>query len=481
MENYNLLVMYAANSVYTPTVYEHIDSFRKHTDFNVHFVDVTGKAANHFDLDLFDVIVVHYSVRICLKKYMADSFVCKLIKFNGPKVLFIQDEYDNTEQSREWIEQFQFDLVYTCVPASMIENVYPASRFPKTQFINNLTGYVSDRLRKMAVVPLEQRECLVGYRGRALHPVYGRLGMEKQEIGVRFKALAVGAGLPVDIEWEDDQRIYGEAWFEFLSKCKATLATESGSNVFDIDGELRKKIDLFCALNPGASFDEIASSQFPNAECQIANMEQISPKVFEAIALGTALVMYEGRYSDIVTPWRHYIPLKKDFSNFLEVIEHLKDDAFIKVMTETARREIVESVIFSYARFMEKFEIKIGELLLGSPARSQMISSPRFVRHREGAFGWHLWQPAKNLPTTQPLNIETLNSTNFRAVHVVIFDSLRGLAWNGMEILFEVIKLIAGLIFIKKWLVLAQKIHRYLPSGLKNSMRPLTEKLRELL
>ena len=42
-------------------------------------------------------------------------------------------------------------------------------------------------------------------------------------------------------------------------------------------------------------------------------MGQISPKMFEAISLGTVLVMFEGKYSNILKPDLHYISLKKDF------------------------------------------------------------------------------------------------------------------------------------------------------------------------
>ena len=57
-------------------------------------------------------------------------------------------------------------------------------------------------------------------------------------------------------------------------------------------------------------------------------MNQISPKIFEAIRLRTALILFDGSYSDVVKPDAHYIVLKKDYSNIDEVFERLEDIHF---------------------------------------------------------------------------------------------------------------------------------------------------------
>ena len=43
------------------------------------------------------------------------------------------------------------------------------------------------------------------------------------------------------IEWEANKRICGDKRYIFLSNCKATLGTESGSNIFDLR-EILKQI-----------------------------------------------------------------------------------------------------------------------------------------------------------------------------------------------------------------------------------------------
>ena len=51
----------------------------------------------------------------------------------------------------------------------------------------------------------------------------------------------------------------------------------------------------------------------------------ISPRNFEAAAFRVCQILYEGHYSGVMEPMRHYIPLRKDFSNFDEVVERFRD------------------------------------------------------------------------------------------------------------------------------------------------------------
>ena len=47
-------------------------------------------------------------------------------------------------------------------------------------------------------------------------------------------------GIPHDIEWSDEKRLYGDAWYEFTGSCRANLGSETGSNVFDLDGSIER-------------------------------------------------------------------------------------------------------------------------------------------------------------------------------------------------------------------------------------------------
>src|SRR5206468_13037957 len=81
-----------------------------------------------------------------------------------------------------------------------------------------------------------------------------------------------------------------------------------------------------------------------------------SPRLFEAAALRTGMVLFPGEYSGVVEPWRHYIPLEKDFSNFAEVAERIKDDSFLEQLTERTFEELIASGRYSEESFVRRFD-----------------------------------------------------------------------------------------------------------------------------
>ena len=81
-------------------------------------------------------------------------------------------------------------------------------------------------------------------------------------------------------------------------------------------------------------------------------MNQISPRVFEAISLRTVLVLFEGAYSGILEPHKHYYPLAKDGSNLTEVFTSLQDGALLDAMAERAYDDVIKSGRWSYEAFI---------------------------------------------------------------------------------------------------------------------------------
>ena len=68
------------------------------------------------------------------------------------------------------------------------------------------------------------------------------------------------------------------------------------------------------------------------------DMAQISPRVFEAAALRTPMVLYTGRYSGLIEPGEHYIELKKDFSNVDAVLDRVRRYGGLERLAERAYR-----------------------------------------------------------------------------------------------------------------------------------------------
>lgn len=347
--------------------------------------------------DDYDAILIHYCARPCTGM-MVPEVAEAVRKFRGFKAMMLQDEYEFTEISRRWIREHGINHVFTVVPEQYITKVYPPESVPGVTFTSILTGYVPLSLeRSHHVRPLEERKIAIGYRGRSLPYQYGDLAREKLEIGQYVRAVCERRGIPVDIEWTEEKRIYGRDWNDFLQNSRATLGTESGANIFDMEGSIAKNIKNALAMNPKLSYEE-AKERFLVEENIGVRMNQISAKLFEFITARTALILFEGEYSGVLQPRRHYLPLRKDYSNLDEILDQLEDLPLLKEMTGRAYDDVVASGAYSYRQFIRQVD----------PIFEKHVSP----RNTTPVFG----TLPSVLPLPKPLNVlrETSNSSAAR-------------------------------------------------------------------
>lgn len=373
----NILMLYDDRSTHVGTITEHLEAFRTYSRHRFHFMPATGYLAMadggsaEPDFSCYDAVAIHYSVRLSIDAHLSSGVAAAISAYRGPKLLFIQDEYDRVETARRWIESLGIDAVFTNVPQASIDAVYPHSRFSNVTFIPTLTGYVpEDPFIDEFARPMKERDLRIAYRGRALPHQYGALGQEKYRIGIDVRRLAEDRAVPVDIEVDDSKRIYGLDWYRFIGSARATLGTESGANVFDIDGKLA---DL-AALHKDMPFEDFARAHLGEHE-GLVQMNQISPKIFEAIRLRTALILFEGRYSDVVKPDEHYMVLKKDYSNIDDIFGKLEDTAFLEALTERAYRDVIAAGTYSYRQFIHGVDSYLSDRA-GGRRRATIASVP---------------------------------------------------------------------------------------------------------
>lgn len=354
----NVLILYDQYSTHTNTVYEHLLAFSKHSAHT--FAYCHGEGWNpRIQWRCFDAVIIHYSLRVAYNA-LPSRLMNQITQFSGVKFLFVQDEYDFTEITCQAIETLKIDVVYTCVPIKHLNSVYPVNRFSKIRFIETYTGFAPEEVDRSANPPISQRPIVVGYRGRALPYWYGDLGQEKQTIAEGVKSYCLAHEIACEIEWDDRHRIYGDQWLMFLRNCKATLGTESGANIFDYDGSIRRKFNEHLRLNPQTTYQDARLAVLGNF-IEYPIMNQVSPRIFESIICGAALVLFEGEYSNVVKPYLHFIPLKKDFSNIDDVFRQLTDNAEIQAITDRAYRDVIESGQYSFATFIKNFDLVLKE------------------------------------------------------------------------------------------------------------------------
>jgi hypothetical protein len=357
------------------TILDHIDAFRRYSRHQVRTFNPRGMSRSFaLDLSEFDVVVVHYSLVLSNDRYVSRDFRDKLARFRGLKVQFMQDEYRWVDRAAAASRDAGIQVLYTAAAEPAAGLLYD-SRLPGVKRVQTLTGFVPSSLQDLPRRPLRERPLDVGYRGRDLPFWLGRLTQEKQWIAQGFLQRASKYGLRTDIAWREDDRIYGERWVDFIASCRATLGTESGASIADYDGSVERAVRTYLRDHRGAGFDEVHDAVLRPYEGNVV-VNVISPRVFEAAALGTGLVMFPGEYSGIAVAGHHYVALAKDFSNMADVVEKLEDEDFMGALTQRANEELVRSGRWSYRTFIGEFDDLVAEE--AKPARG----ASRTPRHR---------------------------------------------------------------------------------------------------
>ena len=344
------------------TVREHLHSFSHHSRHRVWEVNVDiGFPRGLADLE-FRAIILHYSVFGMGVYHLDDRWLEYLDGTSALKVAFFQDECTRCQRRFAFLRDHAIDCVYTCLEPSEFAKVYGHyTSVPK--LVSNIPGYVSDTIvesgRRFSV-PRERRTIDVGYRGRPLPAYLGRGAMEKHEIGVRFGELARGTGLRLDLAAGESDRLYGDAWYRFMANCRCMLGVESGVSAFDLEDEVLDEFTRRQEAGLSVGVDDLAT--LPRWE-DVVYYRTVSPRHFEAAALRVTQVLFEGRYSGVMEPMVHYIPLRKDFSNLDEVVRLIRDDDFCRELAENAHRDLIASDEWSYARFVAGVDSTLDEAI----------------------------------------------------------------------------------------------------------------------
>jgi hypothetical protein len=390
-----------------PTIMEHVDAFARHSRFKVWSVNTAlGFPRSLRELD-FTIILLHYSLFGWVPFKLDEYFERYMARSGAYKVAFFQDEFQFCRPRFDFLGRHSVDCVYTLLDPAQWDEVYRRyTSVPK--LVHTLPGYVSEDLVELAgrlTMPDEEREIDVGYRTRTLPFYVGRGGLEKVEIARRFLDRTRGSGLKVDIDVDEESRIYGPAWFDFVASCRAVLGVEAGVSIFDTEDVVREECERLLAADPDMSMAEMSERLLDRWEDNIY-YRTISPRHFEAAALRVCQILFEGRYSGILEPMVHYIPLAKDFSNFDEAIGNLRDSELRRTLTDNAYRDLIASGNYGYQGFVAGFD----DELLGAglepevdPALAAAVTATlaRDRRQREAAIRRRA--ATLGIPGTEPL------------------------------------------------------------------------------
>ncbi|HEV2974544.1 MAG TPA: hypothetical protein VGX69_06055 [Solirubrobacteraceae bacterium] len=329
---------------------EHIHSFRAHSRFAVWEVNTHLGFPRHLERAHPTVIFLHNTLWIPAIPMRMTEW---LRGVDAYKVAFFHDEFHFCQERFHFVNDVDVDLIYTHVHPEDIPQVW--DRFtPRATARFNYPGYVDRQMVAAAARfarPDAQRDIDVGYRARSLDPYMGSGALEKSLIGDQFKELAAGAGLTIDIDTTEEGRLYGEDWYRFLGRTRVALGVESGTSYIDLEDEVLRDYEARVEARRPVTLEALQEGPLGRLDHNYS-YRTISPRHFEAAAFRICQVLFEGQYSGVLEPMVHYVPLKKDFSNFEEVIELIGDKRLREQIAENAHRDLIRSGTYSYERFV---------------------------------------------------------------------------------------------------------------------------------
>jgi hypothetical protein len=359
------------------TVADHLYSFRRYSRADCTYVNVAVPVSAWFLSRLKpDVIVFHNSLvaQRWEPRVMAriETRLRSLRDAKAVRVLIPQDEFVATDYLCEFIRSFRVDHVMTCAAEVARDQIYGSIPAPTPSFTRVLTGYLDDSMLRRVdqLATKTSRTVDVGYRSWHAEPWLGAHGRLKVEVAERTMDVAPGLGLTTDISTKVGDTIYGDDWYRFLLRCKATIGVEGGASILDRDGTLKDETRAFVAAHPNATYDQVEAACFPDRDGQF-DLRAISPRHLEACATRTCQVLVEGEYNGILTAGTHYIPVKRDLSDLAGALQAAKDDAIRERIAENAYRDIASSRQYSYRVFVATvLEAALGGHDMESPKRS---------------------------------------------------------------------------------------------------------------
>tara|TARA_Y100000589_G_scaffold319621_1_gene348407 strand:- start:13480 stop:14604 length:1125 start_codon:yes stop_codon:yes gene_type:complete len=288
----------------------------------------------------FDSIIIHYSICILFENFLSNEWKEFLINFRGNKILIIQDEYRWIKQINFMIHKLGIKVIFSSLSQNNAKNVYSKNLDFLDKIVTTLPGYVTDKFisNYKSKVPFSLRPNDIFYRGKNLPITTGIVSKEKSFIGELVKRKT--KNLNLDISSRDEDRLYGPNWQLLNKLSKATLATEGGASIYDFDGNLIDKLQDFMNEKKTNRESLFYKKYLAKLEGNIIH-RILTPRIFEAISTATVLILFPGKWSNLLMPYKHYIPLERDGSNIKEVQSYLKNNDLLEFISHTCFKEIL--------------------------------------------------------------------------------------------------------------------------------------------
>ena len=381
------LVLYSSYTDQMSYFDDWVDAFKEHPNYHSECVNVFNTLSEYANIckkiEKAELIVIHHSMNADTLKYI-HPFINALKNRKGKLVSFVGNEVNLPTISMaakiKNLQDIEPDIIATQLLQEAGEWLYQnctKSKVVSLPHALNPKAFFSSK-------DLEQRKIDIGTRS-ARYGVY--VGDNDRNNIIKFfeeNSQKLGISVDLGLATTSQKRFNREEWAIFLSSCKATLSTEASSFYLEKDDRLVNQIQNYLKskskkivlpnetfvrklyrmvipsvirksiifllkeklvevgnLDEGCDFNEIYEKFFSKTQRCPAYSKAISSRHFDAIGTKT-LHIIPGRYNDILRPGEHYFELKHDLSNLAELVDLLKNPAFLNKITNRTYEYIME-------------------------------------------------------------------------------------------------------------------------------------------
>lgn len=328
------------------TIEDHVNAIVELSVYQVTNIDVNDPNLS-LEILTTDCILLHYS--IIAYPYRGDHILNSYLRLQisragKPVFHMVQDEQRNALERFRYFETLGVVHVFSVAKEEVYNLMYPVEQ-RNFSVSTILTGYMPINLDGYRAKEWDSRSRDISYRARKLPEWYGQLGFRKSDVSDRLREMKKSYNLAIDASCEEDDRLYGHEWINFLCDSKVAIGTESGSSTIDMDGRF---------LEEWQNKSSIGS--YLKMEPVLANYAAISPRIFEYAAAKCLIALTPGEYSGVLSPGLHYFELQPDFSNFEDLVLLMNDKEERNRLIRRSYEDLILSQNYGYQRMVREVD-----------------------------------------------------------------------------------------------------------------------------
>ncbi len=290
--------------------------------------------------------------------FLLNYLIAKFLRNNGSiKIAIPQDEFLKSNSLIKFFKVSNINIILTLLEPKEARRIYRINN-SAIKIHTVLAGYFNE---DQSLLPLTEenfnhKNTDLFYR-TWVSAELGQWGIKKEKMASAF--IDAKTNMKFDVSTEKTKLEYGNLWSNKLEKSKFTLIIEGGASLLDPKGKIQRKVTKFREVNPKLKefelYKKLKLERFDNS----LDLKCITPRAWEAIANGVALIGYNGSYNNILQADVHYLRIDENFDNVSQVIENLNYSKW-KYLLDNCHELFKSDLTITYGKFVSQVESKIA-------------------------------------------------------------------------------------------------------------------------